>query len=197
MRKKQIKKEAAILHSAIKIFAKNGFHKSQMAKIASTAGVATGTVYLYFPSKEELLARIFDDTWKKLYDEMLIEVQKKDITPLQKFDTMLNLLFNAFTENRDLAIVIVTEQINFFHRSPKYFTPYYDKFLDLGEKILQDGIALKQFEEGINVRFFRYFMIGGVRSVILYWAEHPEEIPLDVIRQNSKKISISGLQKCR
>jgi TetR/AcrR family fatty acid metabolism transcriptional regulator len=166
-----------------------------MAKIASGAGVATGTVYLYFKSKEELLARIFDDTWKKLYDELLNSVPRADLTPLQKFDLMMDLLFNAFTENRDLAIVIVTEQINFFHRSPKYFTQYYDKFLDLGEEILREGISKNQFDGEMNVRFFRHFMIGGVRTIILHWADHPDDIPIHIIRQNSKKISISGLRK--
>ncbi len=197
MRKKEPKKERAILHSAIKHFAKKGFHKSQIAKIASSAGVAAGTVYLYFKSKEELLARIFDDTWKRLYEELTARVARADISPMQKFEIMMDLLFTMFSENRELAVVIVTEQINFFHRSPKYFTPYYDKFLDLGEDILREGIANQQFDETMSVRFFRHFMIGGVRAIILHWAEHPEDIPLDIIIKNSKKISISGLQNCR
>src|SRR6266536_2203976 len=53
-------KRAAILRAAIRVFAHNGYFNSKVADIASAAGVADGTVYLYFKSKEEILHSIFD-----------------------------------------------------------------------------------------------------------------------------------------
>src|SRR5512145_157449 len=55
-------KHAAILRAAIRVFANNGYFNSKVADIAREAGVADGTVYLYFKSKEEILHSIFDRT---------------------------------------------------------------------------------------------------------------------------------------
>src|SRR3989442_15868379 len=53
-------KREAILRAAIRVFANNGYFNSKVADIAREAGVADGTVYLYFKSKEEILHSIFD-----------------------------------------------------------------------------------------------------------------------------------------
>src|SRR5437016_7301312 len=53
-------KREAILRAAIRVFANNGYFNSKVADIARAAGVADGTVYLYFKSKEEILHSVFD-----------------------------------------------------------------------------------------------------------------------------------------
>src|SRR6266516_7656719 len=53
-------KREAILRAATRVFARNGYFNSKVADIAHAAGVADGTVYLYFKSKEEILHSIFD-----------------------------------------------------------------------------------------------------------------------------------------
>src|SRR5918998_281684 len=53
-------KREAILRAATKVFAENGYFNSKVADIARVAGVADGTVYLYFKGKEEILHSIFE-----------------------------------------------------------------------------------------------------------------------------------------
>src|SRR5918911_4796849 len=53
-------KREAILRAAIKVFAESGYFNAKVADVARVAGVADGTVYLYFKSKEEILRSIFD-----------------------------------------------------------------------------------------------------------------------------------------
>src|SRR5204863_624067 len=62
-------KRAAILRAAIRVFAHNGYFNSKVADIAREAGVADGTVYLYFKSKEEILHSIFDRSMEKVIAE--------------------------------------------------------------------------------------------------------------------------------
>ena len=62
-------KRDAILKAAVKVFAQNGFFQSQVADVARVAGVAAGTVYLYFRSKDDLLVSIFERTMKDAIDE--------------------------------------------------------------------------------------------------------------------------------
>src|ERR1043166_189835 len=60
LRQQPGEKREAILRAAITVFAHNGYFNAKVADIAREAGVADGTVYLYFKSKEEILHSIFD-----------------------------------------------------------------------------------------------------------------------------------------
>src|SRR6476659_11367508 len=60
----RLDKRDAILRAAIDTFAARGFFNAQVADVARAAGVAAGTVYLYFRGKDDLLVSIFDRTMK-------------------------------------------------------------------------------------------------------------------------------------
>src|SRR5439155_14870597 len=54
-------KRERILEAAIKVFAAEGFYNAKVSQIAQAAGVADGTIYLYFKSKDDLLINLFED----------------------------------------------------------------------------------------------------------------------------------------
>src|SRR3954447_16209120 len=62
-------KREAILRAAVKVFAQRGYFNSKVADIAAEAGIADGTVYLYFKSKDEILHSIFDQAMAVFIDE--------------------------------------------------------------------------------------------------------------------------------
>ncbi len=62
-----VDKREAILRAAIKVFAGKGYFNSKVADIAGEAGIADGTVYLYFKSKDEILHSIFDRRYRLTY----------------------------------------------------------------------------------------------------------------------------------
>src|SRR3982751_4883935 len=62
-------KRDSILRAAIDVFAERGFFNAQVADVARAAGVAAGTVYLYFRSKDDLLVSIFDRTMREWIEE--------------------------------------------------------------------------------------------------------------------------------
>ena len=73
-------KRGAILRAAISVFARNGFFNSKVADIASEAGIADGTVYLYFKSKDDILHSVFDRAMEEFISEgrrELEEIEKK------------------------------------------------------------------------------------------------------------------------
>jgi AcrR family transcriptional regulator len=58
--KKQIEdKKAALLKAALKLFTERGFHGTSTAQISKEAGVATGTLFNYFPTKEDLINGLY------------------------------------------------------------------------------------------------------------------------------------------
>ena len=62
-------KREAILRAAVKVFAQKGFFNSKVADIAKEAGIADGTVYLYFKSKDEILHSVFDRAMEEFISE--------------------------------------------------------------------------------------------------------------------------------
>src|SRR3974377_661380 len=106
MRTKEGNKESDILDAAVKVFAETGFHNSKMSKIAEVADVSIGSLYVYYKNKEEILLNIFEVVWKKLYNSLYILVVRNDLNPIDKYDTMIDMLFDAFTESPSIAKVM-------------------------------------------------------------------------------------------
>jgi TetR/AcrR family transcriptional regulator, fatty acid metabolism regulator protein len=195
MRTKEGNKENDILEAAIKVFAEDGYHKAKIHKIADTAGVATGSVYVYYKNKETILMKIFEDVWERIYRETKAAIDNSQMSPVEKFDTLIDILFDTFIENPALALVFVNEQNQLLQNNAEYFTSYYDKFLNLGEEIVKEGIKSKVFSPTINISILRLFLFGGVRNLLHQWAHDPKSFPLTLIRQNVKYLSKNGILK--
>src|SRR5947208_966939 len=69
-------KRERILRAAVKVFAKSGFYATRVSDVARAAGVADGTIYLYFKSKDELLVSLFEDRVERLLSFMREELPR-------------------------------------------------------------------------------------------------------------------------
>src|SRR5437660_1112784 len=59
-------KRERILDAAVRVFAAEGFYNAKVSRIADVAGVADGTIYLYFKSKDDLLISLFEDRMERI-----------------------------------------------------------------------------------------------------------------------------------
>src|SRR3712207_1331909 len=101
-------KREAILRAAIHVFARNGYFNSKVADVARVAGVADGTVYLYFKSKEEILHSIFDQSaGAALAEARRLTADIED--PREKLRRIARLHLERLGADRDLAIVFQVE----------------------------------------------------------------------------------------
>ena len=193
MRKKEGNKEVDILSAAIKVFAECGFFDAKIAKIAELANVSIGSIYVYYENKDDILFKIFEQIWGGLYHNLESLVGRKDLTMVDKYDAMIDMIFDTFTENSATAIVIAHEQQRILMRTPEKFTPFYEQFVGLGERIVKEGIKKGIFNPNINVNIFRHFLLGAFRDLINSWAVSPKDFPLNTMRQNVKFLSKYGL----
>jgi TetR/AcrR family fatty acid metabolism transcriptional regulator len=101
-------KRARILEAAIKVFAERGFHTATVAEIARAAGVADGTIYLYYKSKDDLLLRLFDEKMTELLEEARTALLAEKTAParLRRF---IQLHLALVERNPDLASVLIVE----------------------------------------------------------------------------------------
>ncbi len=193
MRRREGNKEQAILDAAVKVFAHSGYHNAKITSIAEEAGVATGSVYLYYPGKEAIILAIFDRIWKSLTDGIGATARRTDFTPEQKLERVIDLMFDLFIVNPSLAAVFVNEQDHLIQGRKGTVSRQFDQFLDLAEVIIREGVRKKQFNPQIDLKLFRHFIVGGIRSLLRQWSAQPSTFPLNRIRQNIKAFVKHGV----
>lgn len=195
MRTREGNKERDILQAAIQAFAQGGYHNAKISKIAEVAGIAIGSVYLYFRNKEDILYKIFDNIWQQLSQQLQNVVNRSDMNPVEKLDNMIDMVFDIFTSNPSLAIVFVNEQNQLIQDGKGDFVLYFEKFLDMGEQVLNEGIEKHLFNPNQDVKILRLFVFGGLHHLIHQWAQFPDQFPLNHIRQEVKFFIKHGILK--
>jgi TetR/AcrR family transcriptional regulator, fatty acid metabolism regulator protein len=193
MRKREGNKEKAILDASIKIIAQHGYHRAKISSIAEQAGIATGSVYLYFKNKEAILLTIFDQLWVGLTDNLRSTVKQTDIDPSKKLDLVIDHFFDIFIKNPSLASVFVNEQHHLIKEKRGNVAKHYNDFLDLAEEIIREGVQRKIFNPEVDIKLFRQFITGGLRSVLSHWSQQSHSLQLQRVRQNVKFFIKHGL----
>lgn len=196
MRKKESNKEEKIFYAALKSFAAYGFHRARVEEIAKSAGVSVGSIYVYYKDKKDILYKIFDKVWTNLYKDLLFIYNREEMKAVEKFDAMIDLIFNTFSKSPDLTILIANEQRKLYTDQSGKFTPYYEKFLNLVKKIIQEGIQEGIFYENINWEVMRYFIVGSFRELLSTWILHKSRVTLNEIRENVRFLIKYGIYKC-
>lgn len=95
---KEFDKKQAILDSMLNLVSKQGFHSSPMSEVAKQANVATGTVYHYFKSKDELICALYINV-KSKSTQMLLKNDDPDKAFRDRFRQFYQQCFNYFTKN--------------------------------------------------------------------------------------------------
>jgi len=134
-----------IRDAAIRVFSNDGFHRARMTSIAQEAGVAVGTIYNYYKSKDDLLISVFEDGLQ----ERMGFLEEMGNTSLPLRDQIQYLLESHFTQmksKRELAELILYER---FHRGSRL----QGRILELQRKII-DRIA-EILEAGITAGWLR------------------------------------------
>ncbi|MDP2361579.1 MAG: TetR/AcrR family transcriptional regulator [bacterium] len=167
MRQKTGDKHGAILKAAVQVFADQGFAEAKVARIARVAGVATGSVYNYFDSKEDLLHSIFRDMWTRILEDLAELAGQTEVPSDQRLERMVDTVFDRFSDDANLARVFVNEQSFWMHRWEGELEQLYGRFMELLGRTLQDAGLRSQMDPTIQ----RYLVFGAVRQLIHQWVD--------------------------
>ena len=129
-------KRDALLRAAIETFAARGYFNAQVADVARTAGVAAGTVYLYFRGKDDLLISIFEKTMKEAIAAGRESIASLD-DPLAQLRTIARLHLDRMSRDRNLAVVFQVE----LRQSTKFMERFSATYLRDYLGIIRDVIA--------------------------------------------------------
>lgn len=168
-RRRSRDKRDRILKAAVKVFAKNGFHATRVSEVAKAAGVADGTIYLYFKSKEELLVSLFEDRVSKLLTFMRESLPKTEGAP-QRLRAVIDMQLGLLEGERDLAEVITVIIRQSTRLMKEFAAPQFLAYLDAIAKIVQEGQASGDFRTDISPHIAARAIFGALDGITLTWA---------------------------
>src|ERR1700744_4842054 len=166
-------KRERILEAAIKVFAAEGFYNAKVSQIAHEAGVADGTIYLYFKSKDDLLINLFEDRMERV-NANLREAIDTESTAKARLKRIVKLHLELVEANRDMAEVISVElrQSSKFIR--EYSNPKFAEFLRTIAGAVVEGQRTGELRTGIDPYVFARALFGALDEIALAWlVKHP------------------------
>ena len=161
-------KRAAILRAATDVFAARGFFNSQVADVARAAGVAAGTVYLYFRSKDDLLVSIFERTMREAIDQGHACVAPL-ADPVDRLRAIARLHLERMGRDRNLAVVFQVELRQSTKFMERFSSTALREYLGIIRQIIVDGQALGVFRREINATLAAKLFFGGLDEMATNW----------------------------
>lgn len=161
-------KEARILAAAVRVFAQNGYHDSSMAAVAKEAGVATGTTYLYFDRKQDLLVTLFQRHLNEYMDRCR-DVLAAECPGVPRLRRLAERHLAFFAGDRELATVF---QIHIREPDPllaEGIRPSVAAYFDLIGDVIQAGVKSGAFAQDLDVRLARQVFFGALDEVVTGW----------------------------
>jgi TetR/AcrR family fatty acid metabolism transcriptional regulator len=161
-------KRDLILKAATKVFAQNGFFQSQVADVARVAGVAAGTVYLYFEGKDDLLVSIFERSMREVLAEVRTAIDGID-DPSERLRRMARLHLDRLGRDKDLAVVFQVE----LRQSVKFMERFSESFLQdyftLIRQAIADGQQSGKFRKDISATTATKIFFGALDEMATNW----------------------------
>src|SRR5437867_136297 len=161
-------KREAILRAATDVFAGRGFFNAQVADVARAAGVAAGTVYLYFRSKDDLLVSIFERTMREaLADGQQAVASLRD--PAERLRRLARLHLARLGRDRNLAIVFQVELRQSTKFMERFSSTLLREYLGLIRAAIADGQAAGVFRGSLNATAAAKMFFGALDEMATNW----------------------------
>lgn len=191
-RKPEGDKRRQILDAAVVVFAKSGYFNSRISDIAKTAGVADGTIYLYFKNKEDIVVSLFADVVKRHFERAQEEIARVH-TPREKLLAIARHQLAALSERKEVAILFQTElrQWTLMSRiSSEELKHYFDMLSKVVEEGQSRGMFRADVPRGLVVRAF----FGALDELVTSWILSPTDYNLVTLAEPLTDLFLGGLE---
>lgn len=161
-------KRSLITEAAIEVFAEKGFHQARVSDVARRAGVADGTIYLYFKNKEDLLLSIFEEKMDELLAQLGDILEGVD-DPVERIRRFARFHFEQVRTNRSAAEVLQVE----LRLSNKFLKEYRPEklwaYLGVFGQIVRDGQERGLFRLQIDSFVAMWSFFGALDELAMQW----------------------------
>src|SRR5213594_2997010 len=161
-------KPQQIIAAAIRVFARGGYYNSRVSYIAREAGIASGTIYLYFKTKDEILVTLFREKMAAFVAGVRKAIASEADAPA-KIRAMIRLHFQTLEANSDMAEVVQVElrqgQKFFRGASAHEISAYFDVIND----VLEEGVGAGLIRRDLPVKVATKMLFGAMDQLATSW----------------------------
>lgn len=181
-----------ILEAAVRVFARQGFYQSTIAQIAKEAGVADGTIYLYFKNKDDILVQFFSYRTKQVFESFREEVDRAE-TSADKLRNLVRRHLAEFQRDRDGAVVYQVETHQSSRLAENQIREMSQMYRDLISEIVEQGQQEGAIRKDLYVGLVKRFIIGAVDEVINTWLHSNGEYDLVSMADPLVELFMTGI----
>jgi TetR/AcrR family transcriptional regulator, fatty acid metabolism regulator protein len=167
-RRRSDDKRSRILQAAVKVFARRGYFASRVADVARRAGVADGTIYLYFRNKEDILVSLFDEVMSEH-----LEGKRRDVEPGSDAPARLRAVaerhLGLLGRNRDLAVVFQVELRQSTKFMERFTASWLQDYFALIAEIIEQGQREGTLRADLPVKVATKAFFGVLDEMVTSW----------------------------
>ncbi len=162
-------KRERILDAAVRVFARKGFYLTRVSEVAKAAGVADGTIYLYFKSKDDLLVSLFENRIQRLLTYLDTELPRI-ASATYKLQKIIELQLGLLEGERDLAEVVTVILRQSTKLMKEYAAPRFTAYFDTIAKVIAEGQASGELRADISPHLAARAIFGALDAITMTWA---------------------------
>jgi TetR/AcrR family fatty acid metabolism transcriptional regulator len=167
LQKEKTDKYYAILESAGSIFARLGFYKSTISQIAAEAGVADGTIYLYFKNKDDILYQFLQFKSTTFFEKMRRSIDESETAEL-KLRSLIKCHLQEFQNDINMAVIFQSE-VRYRRDIALHVKDVSKMYLEFLSEIIEQGQMEGTLRQDLFVGLVKRFILGAVEGVINTW----------------------------
>lgn len=164
----QSDKRQRILTAAETVFAEHGFFHAKVSQIAQEAGVADGTIYLYFKSKDDLLISLFESRMTQVCEAMVSAIAANE-SNTDKLRTFVKTHLGMVQEHPHLAEVLTVELRQSAKFMKEHSNPKFAEYLKILATIIADGQRKGELDDAVPAPAAARGIFGMVDELALAW----------------------------
>jgi len=179
------------LEAASSVFAESSFFKSTISQIARKAGVADGTIYLYFKNKDDILYQIFDYKMEYIFQKFRKAVDEVEGAG-EKLRNLIRCHLSEFQKDRNMTILFQSE-VRHLRSNELHLKDISKMYLDLVSEIIEQGQVEGCMRKDLYLSLGKRFVMGAVDEVINTWVISGGKYDLSSMADPLVDLFISGI----
>jgi TetR/AcrR family transcriptional regulator, fatty acid metabolism regulator protein len=185
-------KRERILRAAVDVFARSGYFNAKVAEIAKAAGVADGTIYLYFDGKEDLLINIFREHSRGFL--VSLEATLANVPrPEDRIRATIRHHLDAFGRDRALAVVSQVELRHTLKFMALFSKEEVRDYLALIRRIVEQGQTEGTFRRTLHPQLVANAIFGVLDEMVTSWILSDKEYELVDQAEQIADLLLTGL----
>ena len=162
-------KREKILDAASVEIARSGYFRTTVSAVARRAGIADGTIYLYFKNKESVLVSIFERAMQRIIDDARPIVADRDLSAPAKIRRLVELHLSLVGMDRDMAVVIQVELRHSLHFLELFSRSRIREYLGLIAEVVEQGRKEGSIRKNADPLFTAKAVFGLVDEMATDW----------------------------